>query len=716
MSEKDSTQQLLASDLIVNQADPSEHFSEVFVFEADHIEEANLGNLYITGEISGTREEEPDAVTLLNELASTIKRSYYQVQSSTPTKSLERALKSANQFFEKQSAEKKLKWLESLHIVVAALMDGTLYVTQTGDNGLYLFRGIDLHRINTDSSSIDTRPGHERLFAKIAIGEVRPTDRLFVITPSLSYGLPEDRMKGFIESYHPSKGKHYERAFLNQNIESGAMLVLADFTSAPMVDEITVQEAQGYESAQHTQSDEQKSSEQQVEIAERVGDSMKRIASITNQLAHMSTKGVASAQKHARRGVKAVKIKAQSLKDTPHEALPAQNSHPQDNPAIVRKQAYLKIPLHTNSLMILKDKVGYIAAAALLLGGAGMIYQSFSTKGLSFYQEQLAESEHITASLSDLVFQDQTLAADKIDEVRQILAGVQESGYLQDEVAQLISQVESYEQTLEAGVNNGISVAIDFANTSLAFVPIGVTLFNNSLIIYDQNTFYKHNLESRKGSFVFSNIPNTARYEMGIDLMGEDTLALYSPRDTRLALFDLDDNSAQELDVALSGDNANMVDIGTFNRNVYLLDTNNSQIVRYSAGDYANPGTWLSASASESLRDPVSFAIDGDIYILQKNGVLKKYNRGTLKSEFEFKLPGSVSVFSRIYTHEDLAHIYILDVQSNSIIKLNKETITVDETVTDPRFTSLRNFYFDLEGEKYYVVAGLKIIQIPLEK
>lgn len=78
--------------------------------------------------------------------------------------------------------------------------------------------------------------------------------------------------------------------------------------------------------------------------------------------------------------------------------------------------------------------------------------------------------------------------------------------------------------------------------------------------------------------------------------------------------------------------NGTIIDIHHYAGNLYLLDRQNRQIWKYvpdTAGEYSQtPTEWISEETQASLGSPVSFAIDGDIYLLEESGVVVKMTVG----------------------------------------------------------------------------------------
>jgi hypothetical protein len=61
--------------------------------------------------------------------------------------------------------------------------------------------------------------------------------------------------------------------------------------------------------------------------------------------------------------------------------------------------------------------------------------------------------------------------------------------------------------------------------------------------------------------------------------------------------------------------------VGVFDLNLYVLDSANGRILKYSGGDYeAKPEEWLSSEAAEELKQVRDIVVDGNIYALFPDG------------------------------------------------------------------------------------------------
>lgn len=160
--------------------------------------------------------------------------------------------------------------------------------------------------------------------------------------------------------------------------------------------------------------------------------------------------------------------------------------------------------------------------------------------------------------------------------------------------------------------------------------------------------------------------------------------------------------------------NTKLQAIGLYNRRLYSLDTNNNQIFKHNETltgyDKGNP--WLT-DASIDVRDAISFAIDGDIYLLKSAGSILKLTAGKLQN---FELTGIIPALSapkEIWTSSDSQNIYILEPSQKRIVMLDKQGKFLKQ-FTSPGWQSPVSMSIDEKEKKIYVLDTNKVYSFGL--
>lgn len=154
--------------------------------------------------------------------------------------------------------------------------------------------------------------------------------------------------------------------------------------------------------------------------------------------------------------------------------------------------------------------------------------------------------------------------------------------------------------------------------------------------------------------------------------------------------------------------------IGSFAKNIYVLDPGSRQIYRYDRDDFsASPSAWLRGKEGVDFDAITSISIDGDVWMGTTQGKIYKFTRGE-RGNFSFLdivQPPDTSI--SIYTAEFLPNLYVLEPRANRIVIFDKSGAYVSSIVC-PDFGSATSIVVDENGKKAYVLAGSLVYEVEL--
>lgn len=159
-----------------------------------------------------------------------------------------------------------------------------------------------------------------------------------------------------------------------------------------------------------------------------------------------------------------------------------------------------------------------------------------------------------------------------------------------------------------------------------------------------------------------------------------------------------------------------VVDVGTYFGNVYFLVPSENQILKsavIAGGEYAEARYWVTTE-NPPLSDAVAMAIDGAIYILKSDGVVLKFEKGELVSDFSLKeLDQPLSDPRAIFTTTDAEYLYILDAGNLRIVVTDKngfyQSQYVYEGISNPT-----DIFVDEVGGVIYLLGGTNVFRIDI--
>lgn len=154
-------------------------------------------------------------------------------------------------------------------------------------------------------------------------------------------------------------------------------------------------------------------------------------------------------------------------------------------------------------------------------------------------------------------------------------------------------------------------------------------------------------------------------------------------------------------------------DIVIYNGNVYLLDGQKDEVYKYLVAEagYSAKQSYFKEGQSPDLALARGISIDGSLYVLSKNTILK-YTSG-LRDGFSLSLPEDNYTFNQLFTSRDVEKLYLLDSTQGKVVvaeKNGKYSKQVESSVLKDASDIVV-----LEGDKTLIVLkGDKLYSIEL--
>lgn len=207
---------------------------------------------------------------------------------------------------------------------------------------------------------------------------------------------------------------------------------------------------------------------------------------------------------------------------------------------------------------------------------------------------------------------------------------------------------------------------------------------------------------------------------------GEIRALAYSEGDGKILLWTKDDKmisydikNKNFSDTPLSGGSTwiTAVSFSIFSGNLYLLDSNAGQIIKYiREGDNFARNTTYADSKKSNLVGSVSLAVDGNVYVLMKEGTVIKLTKGIKDETFTIKnIPDPGKVLEepkKIYTGAETNFIYVFESKQNRIVKFNKSGEFVSQYALGEG--NIDDFAINEKLKKLIIISGTKIITAEL--
>ncbi|MCD6470962.1 hypothetical protein J7K86_00290, partial [bacterium] len=234
---------------------------------------------------------------------------------------------------------------------------------------------------------------------------------------------------------------------------------------------------------------------------------------------------------------------------------------------------------------------------------------------------------------------------------------------------------------------------------------------DGDIYTFDRNTNFIYQIKGRKIEKANETSVNVGYLEKMISF-GKDNL-IFVCNNHNLADFDLVRKKLSPISLASSFPNLQIKDIASYSESLYILDSKDSQILKYTKtiDGFAKEIKWLQEEAN--LNNAISIAIDGSIYILKRDGeVIKFYKGKKVKFSLE-KIYPKLTDAIKIYTNADLKYIYILDPTNKRLVIFKKDG-RLKEQLISSKFNDLKDFAISRNEKIIWFLNGNTILRVLL--
>lgn len=232
----------------------------------------------------------------------------------------------------------------------------------------------------------------------------------------------------------------------------------------------------------------------------------------------------------------------------------------------------------------------------------------------------------------------------------------------------------------------------------------GVYIVSGEAIIATETDIYKSSLlggkpqkiaglPKNKGNFLDGAILNNLLYIYTTD----QNLFELNPSSGKIAPATMSENGRWETANSIAG----------YGSALYFLDGVVGQIYKHSSTDESfGAGEEYSASKN-SLKQSVSMAIDGSIYVLKASGEVIKFARGKLQDFTLKNIPTpweKIAGPRKIYTDSDTPSLYILDSAEKRILEFDKDGVFIRQYGLPSSFQNISDFVVSTKSKKIWVL------------
>lgn len=257
-------------------------------------------------------------------------------------------------------------------------------------------------------------------------------------------------------------------------------------------------------------------------------------------------------------------------------------------------------------------------------------------------------------------------------------------------------------------------ILFEFKPGEINLIPQKMLVFNSTLYFFNPFSSNLYQLELKKGGTILK-----AEINLKFGTVFPDSVLFFSHPNI---LISLKNEAFQEKTLQLPSTDFNFDKISSFKSNIYFLDTQSGEIVKYSEPFTKEepPQFWLNQKTSRKPVGAKSITVDGSIWILTsspnqnsggKNNEIDRYYGGFYKETLKLNLFPYLKNPTKIFTSQALSYLYLLEPCQNRLIILTKEGEVVKQFQSE-EFDNLLDFGVSDDGKTIYVLNGLKVYQI----
>ncbi|MCC6643181.1 hypothetical protein IT411_00345, partial [Candidatus Peregrinibacteria bacterium] len=361
-----------------------------------------------------------------------------------------------------------------------------------------------------------------------------------------------------------------------------------------------------------------------------------------------------------------------------------------------------------------KDKI-LIAIVALVI---------FLTLGVWWLRAKGDEDQRVQTLASDLIqireqinsavttgqF-DKDRAGEMLNDAEQKAITVLNSGFHKDKARELLDMIMDTRDKLDGVMHPKMEMMADLSAKRANVNALGLINEKDKLYAYEYNALYPILLDQVGDPLT---IDDNEKVISAVNYDDKDSVLFFTEsgkvleyKDDRVAFLSTTDTNFKK-------GNA----IKAYSNKIYILDPDGSQIWRYTRRRDQFDGAQAYAT-NVDLKEGIDMAIDGNVYVLNKDGYITKLFQGN-KEDFPIKKQPVKAVTSptKIFTEVDMSQIFVLEPGENRVLVYVKDDRTGGAVYTGQyifdELTDLKDIYVDKDTNTMYVLTSKAIYRTAL--
>lgn len=710
---------------------------------------------------------------IIRALQDELVREYYHSEDFHIETAFEQALQKANELLHRAIPDNLDEWLSSLNIVIAVLKDTTLHFTVVGRMHAFMVHRQRIIDVLDSSSGGVEPPSSMKIFTSIVSGQLNLNDSLLFCTTSILDHLSQEKLKRMMVNHSSDETaaelerilsetqaetafgalvvrlsavqeheREPERFAAVQNVErirqpqdSMATLIEREQATNSLLNHsmwlnlgrITKKVANTVRTPKRDESETPEDTEltSDLIVDENVELSVDQPPSKT--VPHFAdTKAKPSFVKAAKPFAKAAgKAGLQGFSALVGGASAGFRKLASARP----KRSARNIPAATNKgiarganwfthLTVMRRRLLLAAVVLILLFSQSVVSlgkQREKQVEIDRYNSFISTAkERVEAADAALLIDNESGARRLLNEAAEFLDQVPASQKkLLDEADTVRTSIAERLSTIRHALGVNLEQVVDLSGVEVGFETASIGAVGGTL--YTFNT---------RNDSVYSIAPAEKKVDIVVDapslsthltrfIPGRDGTLMIQQNDTSLQEVRLSDGAISSVSIDYQNADRSVRDMFFYNNRLYTLDSKNNQIFRHdrSGAAYRSGTAWIT-SPDVDIKDGVSIAIDGSLYVLKQNGEIVKLTGGKQDATSFDTVDPALTSPTILYTNSDLANLYVLEPSTKRIVEYAKDGgfLRQYEAAALEQATDI----VVIDGT-VYVLAGTQILQFALQ-
>ena len=376
-----------------------------------------------------------------------------------------------------------------------------------------------------------------------------------------------------------------------------------------------------------------------------------------------------------------------------------------------RKDFFVRLPFISKMLLV-------IALIFAITFVSSIAYMRFAEKRAAEKEQYTNTVQAIKdkkdAAEASLIYRNNNKALTLLVEAKNLLVTLpQENNEQQSTYADLSSQLESLLANLRHLTTVSPELLLDVSSTTESGLFHRIEMIADHLVLYgaqDKSYTVFDPITKQAQTYTQETLPQLVTASTPKE---EDTI-FFITNEATLAAYQKDTQAVVQKEISFPIPEVSVVDMSVYNRRLYTLDREHNQIYKHEpvSTGYAKGSAWL--RDEDTIQNPVSLTIDGDVFVLTDAGEVVKFVSGKKEGFSIFGLDPVLDHPTHIWTYNDVVNLYILEPTNKRVVVLGKDGKLVQQ-YTANEWQAPEDMIVDEANKIIYVLDGNKLYSFSMK-